>query len=145
MDGFYFTPNINIPLNKREPGTIADVAWEQLKRFRIAAETWPIYRHYRDGRHCMVCRFCDQCVWFVMDPNGKEYEYTDDDIRSVIIAHVRQIHSDIVDEKGAIIDENSRERQILDRACDPNTLSVGGSNAHRFEHQSGDSRGIEYT
>ena len=91
--GYYETPNVNIPYNDREPGQIADIAWEQLKPYHIAAQTWPVGEEYRDGRQCNICRKCNQNIWFTTDPANIAFMYEEDAILSLITAHVRQVHA----------------------------------------------------
>jgi len=94
--GYYMTANKNIPLNDREPGEIADVAWAQLKPYREAAQTWPVYKHYEDNRHKNKCRVCSQNIYFDKDEDHNPYDYSDEEILALIVAHVRQCHSKIV-------------------------------------------------
>jgi hypothetical protein len=88
--GYYSTPNANIPLNKRPPGEIADIAWRQLKPYRDAAPTWPVTQDGRFNR----CRLCGQNIWYAYDVNGNPYVYGDDEIITLIVAHIRQVHSE---------------------------------------------------
>lgn len=90
--GYYTTPNINIPLNDRPPGEIADIAWQQLKPYRNAAQTWPVFQ---DGRYNR-CRLCSQNIWFTYDASGHTYVYREDEIITLIIAHIRQVHAEAV-------------------------------------------------
>ena len=145
--GYGFTPNNQIPLNDREPGEIAKVAIDQLLPYRVAAASWPIYRHYRDERHCMVCRLCDQNIWFIMDQYGKEFDYAGDEVLSLIVAHIRQIHADKINDKGELIYENRREHEseVLDLPYGSHALRGDSRNPNRPEYQSGDTTGIERT
>lgn len=88
MEGYYNTPNKMIPLNDREPGEIADIAWEQLEPYRIAAKTWPVYT---DGR-CNRCEECHQNIWFTTDLQRTAYTYDPEEIQALIVAHIRQCH-----------------------------------------------------
>lgn len=90
-NGYYQTPNVNIPLNKREKGAIADVALDQLSAYQDRARTWPVYT---DGR-CNRCTDCHQNIWFSTDPRGYTYNYSDDEILALKVAHVRQCHAEI--------------------------------------------------
>jgi hypothetical protein len=99
--GYYQTPNINIPLNNREPGHLAQVAIDQLAPFVERAKTWPLREVYREddnnnSRHGMACSLCDQIVYFISDPRGILYGYDDSEIQSLIVAHMRQIHESVV-------------------------------------------------
>ena len=89
-EGYYQTPNLMIPLNDREPGEIADIAKEQLERWREIADTWPVYT---DGR-CNRCKECHQNIWFSTDPRGYKYDYNTDEILALKVAHVRQCHDE---------------------------------------------------
>jgi hypothetical protein len=94
--GYYQTPNVNIPLNKRDTGEVASVAIDQLKPYREAANTWPVYRKFEDERSKNKCRVCDQNLWFTTDINNDDYGYTEDQTLSLIIAHIRQCHDKLV-------------------------------------------------
>lgn len=102
--GFFSTPNVNIPLNKREKGEVASVAIEQLRRFLNAADTWPVQGQRRDNRDCKVCRVCGQCLWFVTDRQGNQFGYSTEEKRSLITAHIRQCHEALISEKGEVND-----------------------------------------
>jgi hypothetical protein len=88
MEGYYNTPNLMVPLNKRDKGEIADVALVDLEKWQAVAIEWPVYT---DGR-CNRCTDCHQNVWFSTDPRGYKYTYTDDEILALKVAHVRQCH-----------------------------------------------------
>lgn len=143
MEGYGFTPNKMIPLNDREPGEIAKIAWQQLKPYRIAAETWPVYRHFRDKRHSMCCRLCTQCLWFVTDITGEIYQYTDEETLTLIVAHIRRCHEDMINEKGEFSYEGTGEYQVLDSSYNPHAGGSGSRNSYRPEYQGGNSTGIE--
>jgi hypothetical protein len=95
--GYYKTPNVNIPLNDRESGTIADVALKQREEWEAIARPWPMERHCHDteerkGQPCWCCAVCDQTIFFINDPQGNIYIYTDAEILALKVAHVRQCH-----------------------------------------------------
>lgn len=92
MAGYFQTPNKFIPLNDREPGEIAQVAIEQLKSYQNVATEWQTYTDGRANR----CQECHQNVWFSKDPRGNTYTYTDDEILALKVAHIRQLHSEVV-------------------------------------------------
>src|SRR5277367_5990664 len=110
--GYGMTPNKFIPLNDREPGEIAPIALQQLKRYQLAAETWPIQAVARreqwydnsgklfEGclRRCMICRLCKENLWFPCDPEGNDFTYSDEDIKTLTVAHIRQCHEKDIDE-----------------------------------------------
>lgn len=98
-NAYQYTPNTNVPLNNRLPGELADIALEQLKPFQIAADAWPVHEVYRDHRDCNVCLICDQNIWFSTDMLGYEYHLTEDNKRTLKVAHIRQVHSGVVDGK----------------------------------------------
>jgi hypothetical protein len=138
-----FAPNTSIPLNDRAPGEIAQVALDQLRPFLIAAESWPIYRHWRDERHEMICRICTQCLWFLTDTHSRPYQYTDEEIHTLITAHIRRQHADMVNEKGEFTYESPGEYQVLDSPIGANAGNGSGSNSYRPEYQGSDSGGVE--
>lgn len=88
MEGYYNTPNKMIPHNDREPGTIADIALEELERWQEIVRPWETYTDGRANR----CSECHQNIWFSKDPQGHEYQYTIDEILALKVAHVRQCH-----------------------------------------------------
>jgi hypothetical protein len=88
--GYYQTPNVNIPYNKREKGELADIAKEQLKVWQDRALDWP---RYPDGR-AIRCGKCDQSMYFTADIQGMVYSYTGAEILALIVAHIRQRHED---------------------------------------------------
>jgi hypothetical protein len=90
--GFFQTPNVNIPLNAREAGTVAPVGMEQLRSYQRTADNWPVYRVRRDGRDMFVCQECDQSLAFYSDEDENPYQYNDDDMRTLKVAHIRQAH-----------------------------------------------------
>lgn len=143
-DATYNTPNTAIPLNNRMPGEIADIAWEQLKRYREAATCWPVQFRMRDYRSMYVCRYCEQCLWFLKDTKGVDFWYTPAEKDALIIAHIRQCHSSMIGEKGEV-SESSAEFEVLDNTGCANPASEHPGNDDRPVDQSRDSRGIEYT
>lgn len=94
MEGYYNTPNKMIPLNDREPGEIAEIAWQQLEPYRIAASTWETYT---DGR-CNRCKECHQNIWFTTDLQRTPYSYDPTEILALKVAHLRQCHSEVGNE-----------------------------------------------
>lgn len=96
MCSYFQTPNVNIPLNKRAPGEVAAIAWQQLKPFQDAAPTWPVFQ---DGP-CNRCRLCTQNIWSTYDPLGKRFQYGDGEVIALIVAHIRQAHAEVVTNDG---------------------------------------------
>jgi hypothetical protein len=95
--GYYNAPNKDIPLNDRDPGEIAAVAVEQLRAYQERAANWPVARHTHGKEHdagwcCTVCNPC-QTLWFINDPSGGIYSYTVEEIQTLKVAHIRQVHS----------------------------------------------------
>jgi hypothetical protein len=45
-------------------------------------------------RNCWCCTVCDPCetLWFVDDPAGQIFTYTEDEILTLKVAHIRQAH-----------------------------------------------------
>jgi hypothetical protein len=145
--GFGSTPNNQIPLNDRPPGTIAGIAWAQLMPYQIAAQTWPIYQEMRAGetmgpRWVHACRVCTQAMWFNSDEDKVPYDYTDEEITTLIVSHIRRCHEDMVNEKGEYTYESAREHQILDNTSVPNSPCISGGNAYRPDYQGGDTSPI---
>lgn len=98
-DGYFLTPNKMIPLNDRPAGEIAPVALEQLAAWQALARRWPIERHCHDtetrkGQPCWCCGVCDKTIWFVNDPHGNIFVYSDDEILALKVAHIRQAHAE---------------------------------------------------
>lgn len=127
--GYYSTPNSNIPLNNRPPGEIAPIAWEQLKPYRDAASTWPVHEDGRFNR----CRVCTQNIWFWHDANGNPYVYETDEIIALIVAHIRQVHPEVVTNDG------TEEHDVLGSPGYGDPGSVGTSDADRPGDKESDS------
>jgi hypothetical protein len=132
-DGSGDTPNIMIPLNNRAPGEIADIAWQQLKPYAEAAATWPIHETIRDGRICNVCRLCKQNIWFKYDEDGQPYKYSYAELQPLLVAHIRQCHTD----DNGVIDEASGECEILDNPSRAYPPCVYNRDAGRHLNQDG--------
>jgi hypothetical protein len=84
---FYSSPN-----DSPKDGTIHPLGLAQLAVFQEAAIMWP---RYPDGR-AIRCGKCDQSMYFTLDPGGKPYRYSDDEIMALIVAHIRQNHEEAV-------------------------------------------------
>ena len=91
MEGYYQTPNVNIPYNDRPPGVIAPIALAELEGWRAVANGWPVYTDGRENR----CGDCHQNIWFSKDPLGHEYTYDPSEIEALTVAHLRQCHEEI--------------------------------------------------
>lgn len=87
-ESYSTTPNVMVPLNSRPQGTIAPVAMEQLRSYQARAREW---QTWPDGR-CRRCMECDENIYFTHDANGNGYNYTDDEINALTVAHIRQCH-----------------------------------------------------
>jgi hypothetical protein len=90
--GYHQTSNVNIPHNKRNPGTVADVAQEQLRLYQDAAMSWPVYL---DGVYNR-CGICEQAIWREKDDYEVSYQWTPEEITSLIVGHIRQNHEGMV-------------------------------------------------
>ena len=88
------TPNVMVPLNSRPPGVIASVAMEQLRSYQRTADNWPVYEVRRDGRDCMVCQKCNESLWFVTDREEQRYVYSEAELTTLKVAHIRQAHDE---------------------------------------------------
>lgn len=93
-DAYFNTSNSKIPLNSRAPGDLAQVAKDQLSAFQEAAKNWPLYIDVNDLRACHRCTRCGQNIWFGTDSEGRDYHYTEDEIMTLVVAHIRQAHED---------------------------------------------------
>jgi hypothetical protein len=79
----------------------AHLAQDQLRPFREAALTWPIWTTLRHSetsppRWSHVCRYCDQTIWFKNDLQNRPFTYSEEEIVTLITAHIRQVHSKYV-------------------------------------------------
>jgi|SRR5215472_17721121 len=99
--GYFTTPNVNIPLNDRGPGEIADIALQQLRPYQVAAETWPIVHTTRDNRSVNLCRECYENIWFDSDIHDVPYTYSEEEIQALIVAHIRQAHERMISDQEA--------------------------------------------
>jgi hypothetical protein len=93
-EGYYSTPNTNIPLNNRLPGDLAQVAIDQLAEYQMSARGWAIEVDINDPRECHRCGECGQNIWFGCDLALQPYQYTEEEQLTLIVAHLRQVHSD---------------------------------------------------
>lgn len=87
-------PNTAVPLNNRQRGEVASVAVEQLRSYQGRATYWPVERHVHYLRACWCCTVCDPCetLWFVADTEDNVFTYTEDEILTLKVAHIRQTH-----------------------------------------------------
>jgi hypothetical protein len=88
------TPNTMVPLNSRQQGEIASIAMEQLRTYQRTANHWPMFEVRRDGRDCMCCQKCNESLWFVTDREEQRYVYTEAELLTLKVAHIRQAHDD---------------------------------------------------
>lgn len=91
-DGYFLTPNLMIPGNDRDSGEIAPLALVELAKWQIIAESWGVYPDGK-ARRCMKC---DQSIWFICDPHGEQYVYSDEEINALTVAHIRQVHAEVI-------------------------------------------------
>jgi hypothetical protein len=91
MEGYYQTPNVNIPYNDRPKGELAPIALAELEGWRAVANGWETYTDGRSNR----CKECHQNIWFSKDPQGHEYQYSISEIEALVVAHLRQCHAEI--------------------------------------------------
>lgn len=102
-DGFYQTPNINVPLNKRNRGELAEIALQQLALWDLIAEAWDIRYVVREDRECNICAMCAQNIYFTSDKTGNKYDYNEGELRALIVAHIRQRHPEAMEQWQPII------------------------------------------
>jgi hypothetical protein len=74
-------------------GEIHPLALGQLAIYQDIARDWP---RYPDGR-CVRCGKCDQSIYMRRDVNNVAYSYTKDEIESLVVAHIRQAHAEVID------------------------------------------------
>jgi hypothetical protein len=96
MAGYYQTPNVMVPLNKRERGEVADIAIRQLAVIQNCAITWPVVEQGNENR----CGLCSQNLWFRYDTYGEPYGYSDEELLALKVAHIRQNHQEAYDVSG---------------------------------------------
>jgi len=106
MQKYYHTANKDVPHNDREPGEIAPIALAQLEEYRKLAAYWSVYLDTKksgadrfgnpDVRKPMRCSACKQAIWFLCDEHGNGYDYTDDQIMTLTVAHIRQAHAEVL-------------------------------------------------
>jgi hypothetical protein len=89
------------PNDSPRDGTIHVIAREILESFTNAARRWPLREVWREDdnnntRHGMACSYCDQIIYFISDSRGILFDYSDDELLLLTVAHVRQIHERIV-------------------------------------------------
>ena len=94
MRGYGQTPNCNIPLNDREPGTVAAVALDELVKHQERAKHWPVFRVRRDGRDLYACQECEQALWFNTDETEAPYVYAEHELMALKVAHIRRSHDE---------------------------------------------------
>lgn len=79
--------------NDGAAGEIHPMAIDQLKLFEEAADRWGLAQsadqYYRCGQ-------CQQAIWREVDDNGHSYLWSAEEIKSLIVAHIRQRHSEDV-------------------------------------------------
>lgn len=88
--GYRNYPSLN---DSPRDGTIHDIALRQLRAYQAYADTQSLYPDGR-ARRCMEC---DQNVYFSHDVDGVLYRYTDEEIRALKVAHIRQVHPEVID------------------------------------------------
>jgi len=103
--GYFETANVNVPLNKRDKGELADVAKEQLAYYEAFADEWGVFLDTKSDapsavRHPMRCNKCQQSIYFLRDEQGRGYDYSKAEIRSLTVAHIRQCHSELSPGRG---------------------------------------------
>ena len=76
------------PNDSPKDGTMHPMALQQLAQWQAACVDWP---RYPDGR-AIRCGKCDQALWLTYDPQGQPFRYEDDELFTLIVAHVRQRH-----------------------------------------------------
>jgi hypothetical protein len=84
--------NYQSPNDSPRDGTIHPIATGQLQSYQDAALTWPLIQIDRENR----CGVCEQNIWFLCDTKGQVYKYTHDEILALVVAHLRQRHSEAV-------------------------------------------------
>lgn len=78
--------------NDGKPGELHDIAKDQLALYEKVAPVWPLVSengYYRCGQ-------CHQAIWRESDDEGHGYLWQPEEIQALIVAHVRQRHSEAV-------------------------------------------------
>lgn len=82
------------PNDSPQDGTVHPIGLQQLAAWQAIAMDWP---RYPDGR-AVRCGKCDQALWFTSDIGGKPYIYEDHELLALRVAHIRQAHSEVINE-----------------------------------------------
>jgi len=82
------------PNDSPRDGTMHVIAVEQLKGWQDVAHTWPTFEAKINGRDGVQCGRCSQTVFFRSDMGGNRFQYTADQILALLVAHIRQAHSE---------------------------------------------------
>jgi len=77
-------------------GTIHEIAQDQLKYWQEIAFTWTTFDARINGREGVQCGRCSQTIFFRSDVGGNRFQYTPDQILALMVAHIRQTHSEEV-------------------------------------------------
>jgi hypothetical protein len=81
------------PNDSPRNGTLHEIALKQLSQWEEMAWEWPCFQ---DSEGYMRCRDCGQSIARAWDDHGVVYELASDQILSLIVAHLRQRHSEVV-------------------------------------------------
>lgn len=108
--GYYNAPNADIPLNNRQAGEVAPVAFDQLRPYQEAADQWPMHSAWHKANEDMdmpamfgmECRFCGQFIWAIQDENSAPYQYEPGVTKALTVAHIRRQHQEkvMINEQG---------------------------------------------
>lgn len=84
------------PNDSPKDGTIHPIALRQLEEWQEIALEWDTFEAPINGRQGIHCGRCSQTIWFRTDMAGHAFLYTADMILGLIVAHIRQAHSEVL-------------------------------------------------
>jgi hypothetical protein len=92
--------HVHHPNESPRDGTIHPIGIAQLRAYEAQAFNWYVITRVdaESGREVNVCGKCDQGLWFTYDKKGQRFGYTAEEILALKVAHIRQRHSEVVNE-----------------------------------------------
>lgn len=77
------------------------IAHRQLELWEEIALSWPVFLDNSEKQWPYRCNKCGQCIYFGKDPSGSFFLYTGEQELALIVAHIRQCHSEVIDDRPA--------------------------------------------